>query len=100
MFYRIEDLQPDVIMEDRYERAAAIAQALPDAEIRTIDRRQVTLFLPAAGAEVVGDVSRSGFTVYLGGFDWVTYPAPPQILAKFPELAPLPQQTFSPDEAL
>ncbi len=87
MFYRFEELQSDVIL-------------LPDAEIRVIDRRVVTLHLPNLKSDVTGDVSRTGFTVYFGGFDWVTFVAPSQIVSKFPDLAPLTQQTYAPDEAL
>ena len=100
MFYRFEELQPDVILADRFERAQAIADGLPDAEIRDIDRRVVTLHLPNMKSDITGDVSRTGFTVYFGGFDWVTFVAPSQIVSKFPDLAPLTQQTYAPDEAL
>ena len=50
----------------------------------------------ARGSEIVeGDVTQSGLTVYMGGFDWITYQTPQVLLQKFPEFLPLPQQVFS-----
>jgi hypothetical protein len=98
VFYRYEELEPDVMLPDRLARAEAIAQGLPDAEIHAMERRQVDLHLPTLDEVVQGDVSRTGFTVYLGGFDWVTFPTPPHVLSKFPDLMPLPQQAYTPEE--
>jgi hypothetical protein len=57
------------------------------------------LQVPGVDKPVTGDLARSGFTVYLGGFDWVTYPTPAFLLQKFPDLMPLPQQVFNVPEA-
>jgi hypothetical protein len=98
VFYRYEELQADALQADRYQRAVAIAAGLPDAEIRAIEHRVVDLYLPNMDEVVQGDMSRNGFTVYLGGFDWVTFVAPPHLLSRFPEFLPLPQQTAVPEE--
>jgi len=100
VFYRYDDLQPDALQSDRYDRAVAIATGLPDAEIRSVERHMVALYLPNLGEAIEGDVSRTGLTVYLGGFDWVTFAAPPHVLARFPEYQPLPQQSSTVDEEM
>jgi len=94
VFYKYPDVPLTALAVDRAERIEAIAQGLPRAEIETIVRRMVSLRLPTLEAPVDGDVAQSGFTVYLGGFDWVTFPTPPHLLQKFPEFLPLPQQVF------
>lgn len=93
MFYRFDELKPEELQADRYDRAIAIAAGLADCEIRSIERRVVRLFLPSMGDVVEGDVSRNGFTVYLGGFDWVTFAAPPHVISRFPDFQPLAQQS-------
>lgn len=96
MFFRWPDIPADLLSPERAERAKAIADGLPDSEIVAIERHNVKLMLPD-DEEVEGDVTQSGFTVYLGGFDWVTFPTPPHLLQKFPEFLPLPQQVFRDD---
>ncbi len=88
----------DVIAEDRAKRAEAIAQGLAEAEIGAIERRHIVLSLPTLEEPIEGDVTQSGITFYLGGFDWITYPTPPQVLQKFPQFLPLPQQVFRDEE--
>jgi hypothetical protein len=100
VFYRYEELEPGALQADRQERAAAIAAGLHESEIRSIERRTVALFCPNMREVVEGDVSRNGFTVYLGGFDWVTFATPAHVVSKFPEFLPLPQQAPMPDEPL
>lgn len=92
MFYKYQSLTPDALLPERLERAKLIAEGLPEAEIVNIERRFVRLKLPNIDEEIEGDVTRSGFTVYLGGFDWITFPTPPVLLQQFPEFMPLPQQ--------
>ncbi|MCB0215173.1 MAG: hypothetical protein H6648_01415 [Caldilineae bacterium] len=99
MFYKWPNVPPNALTEDRAERAERIAAGLAKAEIGDITRRMVTLKLPDTGELVEGDITQSGFTVYLGGFDWMTYSTPPQLLQKFPEFLPLPQQAFADGEA-
>ena len=74
-----------------------IARGLPMAEIVEIERRKIKVRLFGSDEIVPGDITQSGFTVYLGGFDWVTFSTPQHILQKFPEDLPLPQQVYSVD---
>ena len=46
---------------------------------------------------VVCDITTTGLTVYLGGFDWVTFPTPQHILQRYPEFLPLPQAAYQED---
>lgn len=98
MFHTYEELSPDMLSPERFEWATAIGKGLAHAEIVEIVRRNITLRIAGLDEPVVGDVARSGFTVYLGGFDWVTFPTPSYLLQKFPDLMPLPQQVFSAPE--
>ena len=98
MFLDYEELVPEILSPDRLEWARAIGLGLDKSEIVDVLRRTVTLSIPGVGKPVVGDLARSGFTVYLGGFDWVTYPTPSYLLQKFPDLMPLPQQVFNTPE--
>jgi hypothetical protein len=101
LFLKYQELDPEFLPPERWERATSIAVGLPNAEVVEIERRSVKLRMPETDDLVDGDVSRTGFTVYLGGFDWVTYPTPQYLLQKFPDLMPLPQQVFNvPDEDL
>ncbi len=99
MFYKWPNVPFESLQSDKAERVKAIAVGLGEAEIEEIRRRFVTLKLPNLDEAVEGDVTQTGITVYLGGFDWVTFPTPPQVLQKFPEFLPLPQQVFR-DEPL
>jgi hypothetical protein len=94
LFFKYPSIPPGAITSDRLEHMHALAEGLPRAEIVEIQRRQVKLRLPGVEQLVEGDVSQSGFTVYLGGFDWVTFPTPQHLLQKYPEFLPLPQQVF------
>lgn len=101
LFIKNQDITPELLPPDRLARSAAIAAGLPDSEIIDIARHVATLRITDVDGIVVGDVTSTGFTVYLGGFDWVTYPCPPHLLSRFPDLMPLPQQVFSvPEEDL
>ena len=95
MFYKVEELQPGALSQERVALVEQIESGLPKAEIVAIDRRNVTLTLPD-GTEIVGDVAPSGFTVYLGGFDWVTFKTPAPVLHRFPQFMPLPQAPIAP----
>ncbi|MFN2115495.1 MAG: hypothetical protein ACK2T6_07250 [Anaerolineae bacterium] len=92
MFHQYKSLTPNALPPEKAERAALIAAGLPDSEIVNIVRRTVTLHLPNLDEDIEGDVTHNGYTVYLGGFDWVTFPTPPHLLQHFPEFVPLPQQ--------
>jgi hypothetical protein len=94
LFYKYPDIPMAALSGDKAERIEAIAAGLPEAEILGITRKMVRLRLPTLAEPVDGDVTQSGFTVYLGGFDWVTYNTPQHVLQKFPEFLPLPQQIF------
>ena len=96
MFYKYHELIPESLSPETYARALVIGDGLTDSAVIEIDRRYVTLQLPNSPDPVIGDVSRTGFTVHMGGFDWVTYPTPHHLLQKFPEFMPLPQQTYVP----
>ena len=98
MFVRFQDLTQEELPPDRWERANAIGAGLANAELVEIVRHFVKLRLPGIDDLVDADMSRTGVTVYLGGFDWVTYPAPPHLLSRFPDLAQLPQQVFNAPE--
>jgi hypothetical protein len=101
LFIKVQDMTPELLPPDRLARAEAIAAGLPDSEIIDIERHVASLRIADVDGLVTGDVTTTGFTVYLGGFDWVTYPSPPHLLARFPDLMPLPQQVFSvPEEDL
>ncbi|MCE7939367.1 hypothetical protein DCC79_13625 [bacterium] len=98
MFFKWPNIPPDSMTPERMAYADEVGEALPRAEIVEIQRRIVKLKLPDSDTVVEGDVTQSGFTLYLGGFDWVTFPPPPKVLQKFPEFMPLPQQVFRSDE--
>ncbi|MFN8423868.1 MAG: hypothetical protein U0470_10995 [Anaerolineae bacterium] len=93
MFFNYPDIPPGAMASDRHDEANKIGEGLPRSSIDHIVTRFVTLRLPD-GSLVKGDVAQSGFTVYFGGFDWVTYPTPPHVLQKFPQFMPLPQQMY------
>ncbi len=95
MFFKWPNVPPYALTEDRAEKAARIADGLADSEIVSVTRRKVKLQLPETGEVIEGDVTQSGLTVYMGGFDWITYQTPQVLLQKFPEFLPLPQQVFS-----
>jgi len=98
LFFKWPNVPADALTDDRFERAKVISDELAQAEIVEIIRRNVKLRLPESETVVEGDVTQSGFTVYLGGFDWVTFPTPQRLLQKFPEFMPLPQQVFKSDD--
>lgn len=93
MFFNYPDIPPGAMANDRHVEATQIGEGLQRSSIDHIVTRFVTLRLPD-GQLVKGDVAQSGFTVYFGGFDWVTYPTPPHVLQKFPQFMPLPQQMY------
>jgi len=97
MFFRYPDIPRGALTEERADKVEKIVSGLPEAEIVFIERKNIVLRLPD-GEEVEGDVAPSGFTVYLGGFDWVTFPNPPHLLQKFPQFMPLPQAPLIEDE--
>lgn len=97
MFHKYRSLTPNALSPERSDQATLIAAGLPDSEIVSILRRAVTLYLPNIDENIDGDITHNGLTVYLGGFDWVTFPTPPHLLQKFPEFVPLPQQAYPPD---
>ena len=97
MFFKWPNIPPQALTVERAEHALRINKGLPMSEILFIERRKVKLKLFGTGEVVDGDVTQSGFTVYLGGFDWVTYTTPQHLLQKFPEFLPLPQQVFNVD---
>lgn len=94
LFYRFAEVTPDDLVPGQFERVTEISKGLPRAEIVEIIRHNVTVRIHETDEFVSGDVTQSGFTVYLGGFDWVTFPTPQHLLQKFPEFLPLPQQVF------
>lgn len=95
MFFKWPNVPPYALTEDRAEKANRIADGLAGSEIVSVTRRMVKLQLADTGEIVEGDVTQSGLTVYMGGFDWITYQTPQVLLQKFPEFLPLPQQVFS-----
>ncbi len=94
MFYRWPDIPENGLTPERAELAQTIASGLPSAEIVDYDRRFVRFRVAGLERVFEGDVTQAGITVYLGGFDWVTYPTPNHILQVFPQYLPLPQQVF------
>jgi hypothetical protein len=101
LFYTIHELVPDALAPDLYLRAQVIGEGLNESTVIGVENKYVTLRLPNSPDPVIGDVSRTGFTVHMGGFDWVTYPTPHHLLQKFPEFLPLPQQGFgTPDDEI
>ncbi len=98
MFLKYPDVPAGALTAEKAARVEAIAQGLQRSEIVDIRRRFVTLKLRTAEDLVEGDVTATGFTVYLGGFDWVTFPTPQHILQRFPEFLPLPQQVYQGEE--
>jgi len=98
LFFKWPNLPPDSLSPERTEYTQAVGEGLPKAEIVEVKRKLVKLKLPDTDEVIEGDVTQSGFTLYLGGFDWVTFPTPPKLLQKFPEFMPLPQQVFKSDE--
>lgn len=97
MFYKYPDLPQGAFDPDRRERIERVAEGLAKAEIVDLKRRTVQFELPG-GERVSGDISPTGFTVYLGGFDWVTFPTPPQLLLKFPQFVPTPVSSHAHDD--
>jgi len=100
LFHKYQDLAPGALPEHSAVRADAIAAGLPKADVLDVERRVVTLHVPGIEGDVVGDITRMGFTVYLGGFDWVTFQTPQHLLHKFPEFMPLPQQVLNPEDEI
>ncbi len=98
MFFTWPNVPQTAMTPERYEQVERIAHALPRCDIVAVDRKVITLKLPDSDETVTGDITQSGFTVYFGGFDWVTYPTPAQLLQRFPEFLPLPQQVFADGE--
>lgn len=98
MFYRWPNVPVGTLAEDREKLAKEIAEGLVESEIDSVERRVVTLKFPNIDEPLEADVTQSGITFYLGGFDWVTYPTPPHILQEFPQFLPLPQQVFRDQE--
>lgn len=92
MFYKYPNFPPGAFDDDRLERIERIAAGLPKAEIIEMKRKVIEFELPK-GERVTGDIAPTGFTVYLGGFDWVTFQSPPQLLLKFPQFVSLPPPT-------
>jgi hypothetical protein len=97
VFYRWPDIPAGALAPEKAELAKEIAEGLPDSEILDILRKFVHIRLPNHDDPLEVDVTQVGLTVYLGGFDWVTFPTPPHILQKFPQFLPLPQQVFRDD---
>lgn len=97
MFYQYPNFPPGAFDDDRLERIERIANGLAKAGIVELKRRVIEFELPG-GERVTGDIAPTGFTVYLGGFDWVTYPSPPQLLLKFPQFIPMPSSSHSHDD--
>ena len=95
MFFNYQDLKSGSLSPERQALAERIAAGLPKAEVIGTERRNVRLRLPD-DTVIEGDVTASGLTVYLGGFDWVTFETPPRILQQFPQFLPLPQQVMAP----
>jgi hypothetical protein len=98
LFYKYPDIPFETMSEDKVRRIEALAQGLPRARIAGRERRFLMLEVQGLDEPVEVDVAQSGVTVYLGGFDWVTYPTPQHILQKFPEFMPLPQQIYDEGE--
>jgi hypothetical protein len=96
LFYKYPEIPMSSLSPEKAERIEAIADGLPESHIVDITRRMVRLKLPNIDEPIDGDVTQSGITIYLGGFDWVTFTTPPHLLQKFPEFLPLPQQIFRP----
>lgn len=94
MFMKYPDIPSGALEPEALERVETIAQGLQRAEIVKIRRTFVTLRLRNTETEIEGDVTPLGYTIYLGGFDWVTFPTPQHVLQRFPEFLPLPQQMF------
>ncbi len=94
MFYQYPNFPPGAFDDDRLERIERIAHGLAKAGIVQLKRKVIEFELPG-GERVSGDIAPTGFTVYLGGFDWVTYPSPPQLLLKFPQFIPMPASSRS-----
>jgi hypothetical protein len=98
VFLKYPDINQGSLEPDKAAWVETIAQGLQRAEVLDVRRRFVTLRLRSDDETVEGDVTSSGFTVYLGGFDWVTFPTPPQLLQRFPEFLPLPQPGFQSED--
>jgi hypothetical protein len=96
VFFRYPDILEGELAPEKQQRTEHIAADLPDAEIVSIARKFVILRGERCG-DFEADVTPTGVTVYLGGFDWVTFPTPPHILQEFPELIPAPTPTYGSD---
>lgn len=99
MFFKYPNIPAGSLSQEREERAKFLADRLPRSTIVDTDNRFVTLELVDTGEQVRGDVAHSGFTVYFGGFDWVTFPTPQHVLQKYPQFLPLPQ-AFEEDDSI
>lgn len=98
MFLKYPDIPAGALSPEKLERVETIAQGLQRSEIADVRRRFVTLTLKGSDEPVEGDVTSAGFTVYLGGFDWVTFHTPQHLLQRFPEFLPLPQQAYQDED--
>jgi len=94
VFFTYPDIQEGSLAPEKADRVIVIAEALPTVEIVRIERKFVTLRGPTIG-DMEADVTPTGVTVYLGGFDWVTFPTPPHVLQEFPDLIPLPNASYA-----
>ena len=100
MFFKYPDIPSGSLSPEREERAKYLADRLPRSKIVDVENRRVVLELVETGELVAGDVAHAGFTVYFGGFDWVTFPIPQHVLQKFPQFLPLPQPSYDEDALL
>lgn len=94
MFFKYNNIPNGALSSERAEYVQNVLKGLPRAQIVETTRHLITLKLTNMEDLLQGDVTQSGLTVYLGGFDWVTFPTPQHVLQKFPEFLPLPQQVF------
>ena len=99
MFFTWPNVPPNALTTERAELAERIASGLAGGELVESERRRVVLRLADSEERISGDISRVGVTVYLGGFDWVTFQTPQFLLQKFPEFLPLPQQVFGSEDS-
>lgn len=93
VFFRYPEIQEGSLAPEKAERVEHLAAKLPSATVAKIRRRFVALEMDD-GEKVEADVSNTGITFYLGGFDWITFQTPPQVLQHFPEFMPLPQLAY------
>jgi hypothetical protein len=93
VFFRYPEILEGELAPEKQQRTEDLAADIPDAEIVSVLRKFVILRGSRCG-DFEADVTPTGVTVYLGGFDWVTFPTPPHILQEFPELIPAPVQSY------